>query len=294
MNSLTLAIAPHSADSVAAEIYCRKASLQIRRVVVSPMTGAHRNRILPYLEDQGGNAVAQGKHHVLKLLGARFLAQSDGVKRIWYPEQSDPALRDKIDGVLDLVHELDVQIKIYVYYEGIVALNANESDAERPFHVLQAKGEVNRLMMLLDGLLPENAFFAGLLPSIADLSLICSMLRLTLVSFSFAPFKRIANWMKIIIKELSPHFYELAEPFGFQKDVTTFGPVHPLIQFAKGGMNVKKYADCDFELLEEEKFDHLLVLLKESQNWQDFNSEPFLNCKLRNTSPSELLCAFSL
>jgi glutathione S-transferase len=286
---MKLVLAPHSPDCVAAELYCRIAKADVLRVHVHPMTGT-LSRQVPYLEEASGDVVAEGKHAVIKFLGSRFMAGADGVKRIWYSEHEHTA-RANVDRVLELVHELDVQLKVYVYHEGIIQLNKVDSDVEKPFHVLQAKVRIQRLFALLDKMIPDNGFFTGLVPSIADLSLISTLLRLTLVSFSLAPYPKLTNWMKLILKEVSPHFYDIAQAFGVQKDSVVFSAVHPLVQTSK--LRVKKKQDIDYDHLEEEKFELLLGLIKEAQIWPDHSNDQSLICKQRIISPSEFQSYFS-
>ncbi|XP_023752055.1 glutathione S-transferase T1 [Lactuca sativa] len=146
-------------------------------------------------------------HAILIYLSCSF----PGVANNWYP--SDVSKRAKIHSVLDWHHSN--------LHRGSVGLILNTIMAPKGFPSSpQAAKEAEKILMkslnkLETFWLKDGSFLVGSSkPSIADISLVCDIMQLQLLSDKdfdriLSPYKKVVEWIQDTISATAPHFHEV-------------------------------------------------------------------------------------
>ncbi|CAH1451418.1 unnamed protein product [Lactuca virosa] len=148
-----------------------------------------------------------------------------GVASHWYP--GDLSKRAKIHSVLDWHHSNLRRGSAGLVFNTILA--HNDSHHAYPQVVNQAEGILKKSLNTLETFwLKDGRFLVGSSqPSIADISLVCEIMQLQLLSEKeceriLSPFKKVVEWIEDTKKATAPHFDEVHEfLFKAQKRIRT-------------------------------------------------------------------------
>ncbi|XP_023752051.1 glutathione S-transferase T1 isoform X1 [Lactuca sativa] len=151
-------------------------------------------------------------HAILIYLSCSF----PGVSSHWYP--GDVSKRAKIHSVLDWHHSNLRRGSVFLVSVGLFlnTIVAPEGFPSSPQAAKEAEKILMRSLYKLETFwLKDGRFLVGSSqPSIADLSLVCEIMQLELLSDEdrdriFSPYKKVVEWMEDTISATAPHFHEV-------------------------------------------------------------------------------------
>lgn len=291
MSAIELYEAPHSPDCFAVALFCYKSNLHFNRNSLSLLTGKFStpdHPQIPYIQD--GTHVIQGRHTILRYLACKYHYRGH-----WYPE--DVILRSQIDEILETIQKLDMHLKQYTFQEALLLCCGSPEfpcDLRSNTVLMTARSNTERLIKKLDACIASDGFLFGKEPTIADVSLICTLLRLNLVvHFEVLALPRIPGWAQNMASTFAPYFYEVAGGYGCREGNPLNVGCHPLLG-KKLSENEDQKVEKNWDKFMDRKLDELLNIIEQAKRWGDEAELDELQCRSQVRSNSDRSWSFSL
>lgn len=224
-----------SVDSFAVVLFCKRVNLNIERHLIDLMTGKSLQEFiqpiiglksfpsiakLPILVDN--NVLVHGKNSILRYLSVRYASESR-----WYPKEF--SLRAEIDSMLEFGKYMDTLLLQNAYLESIMGCGVSQE-----FSSNYLRDDAQKCLMQLNRSLKSQDFLCGAHITLADISLVFSVLRLKLIpSFELEYCLSIIKWTDDVVKYFGSDFADVAQSFGFETNKFVLSVPHPILQVKK-------------------------------------------------------------